>query len=99
MTKHSCCHGVYRAHAWRPSRCSFKATVEVSGKWYCGVHDPAKKVAKEEARAAAWKYKQKMERPRWFANEMADVLRKIAVGHNDPRALAHAILAKIDKDD
>lgn len=51
-----CCVKVYPKERWgsfHPHPCAFKAKVEADGKWYCGVHYPAKVKAKDAARAAA----------------------------------------------
>lgn len=44
-----CCKNVYRTGGpWGGSSCSVPAKVNVDGKWYCHIHDPAK-VAKRRA--------------------------------------------------
>lgn len=97
-----CCRRVFSSGSFRGHLCTKPATVERDGKFYCRTHDP-----EEEAKRHA-KRSKKMEEE-WAAQRAAIAERKrveglhaaclatvraIALGHDDPRALAHDVLAK-----
>lgn len=48
IKKHQCCKRVYSNNTWH----------ERDGKWYCGIHDPVKIKAKDDARQAEEREKQ-----------------------------------------
>jgi hypothetical protein len=67
-----CCASVYRPHSFRPGRCEKKATVEVDGKPYCGLHDPAKVQARRDANLTAFNAKFDLRQARWRIEREAD---------------------------
>jgi uncharacterized Zn finger protein (UPF0148 family) len=51
----TCCALVRAGSQWHRIACGKTAKVEHEGKWYCGIHDPVKKAAKDKEREAKWK--------------------------------------------
>ncbi len=47
-----CCFDVGKGY--HVTLCANPGKVQVDGKWYCGVHDPIKKAAKQAATNAKW---------------------------------------------
>ena len=97
-----CCADVRDQGTW-PSyhKCGNKGKVQVDGKWYCGIHDPAK-IAERDARHKA-KYDAEMDKWRkerrafhCFDELVAVIEDGINRGIFDDRwlAKANAILAK-----
>jgi hypothetical protein len=68
---------------------------------YCGTHDPVAVAAKKAARDAKWranwvadqKRADDLRAERLLKDAALEAIRKIAAGHNDPRALALEVLA------
>ena len=54
--KHICYESVYDGFSTYP--CGRKAKVCVDGKWYCGIHDPARAEARREKSRKRWEEKQ-----------------------------------------
>ncbi len=66
---------------------------------FCTIHDPVKVAEKRKAAQERWdreaeRHKQAHARNKDRPAEYVEVLREIAAGHNDPRALAAEVLAK-----
>ena len=89
-------------------QCSRKAVISrvVDGEEYgfCKQHDPVVTQAKLAAREAAWRAKwdeldrrgEIRKRLEAATNDCIDALRQIAAGHNDARALAAEVIARLD---
>ena len=65
--------------------CGRPGKIEFDGKWYCGVHDPIKQTAKQDAK---WRARQSMEAT--LAQESAEQARKLALWPEIVAALEHA---------
>lgn len=50
----SCSKRVYDARGFHAHQCCKKPVIEVDGKWFCKIHDPAYVEAKKDARYASW---------------------------------------------
>lgn len=92
-----------RVHSgWRVHQCARNGVVEHDGKFYCRQHDPVAVRQRDDARRAAWAAERNVEeaqrkeaaRIAALRVDAAAALRKIAAGHNDPKALAIKVLAK-----
>ena len=96
-----CTARVYRTGEYRSAQCSNKATKDpdAEGKpTKCGTHsDEATarrdKKSKERLEKAMLNYRQRDERQK-LEREAPAIIRQIAEGHNDPRSLCAAWLAK-----
>lgn len=83
-------------------QCARNGVVERDGKFYCRQHDPVAVRQREDDRRAKWRGEWATEvAARKEADRLAALhadalaaIREIAAGHNDPRALAAATLAK-----
>lgn len=63
---------------------------------YCKTHDPAAVKARRAAAQARWNAQFNRDRVQWHGDTFLDALRKIAAGHNDPRALAQEVIEKFE---
>lgn len=92
-----CCKEVWRSGTWRPGRCSKPGKIEREGKFYCSVHDPVARSARNAERDARWAAEREAsDRAYRFKNECMDAIRAIAAGHNDPRELAQSIMDRAE---
>ena len=90
------------ASGLRSHRCTRNGVVERDGKFYCKKHDPVAVRQRDDARRVAWAAERNVEeaqrkeaaRIAALRVDAAAALRKIAAGHNDPKALAVEVLAK-----
>jgi len=71
--KIKCCKQVYPAGMRfpRPRQCSVNASVERDGKWYCGTHDPVKKLAKDIERQKKYDLESARRRKEWVLKSAA----------------------------
>ena len=87
---------------FRSHRCTRNGVVERDGKFYCKKHDPVAVRQRDDAMRVAWAAERNVEeaqrkeaaRIAALRVDAAAALRKIAAGHNDPKALAVEVLAK-----
>lgn len=91
-----CCAVVMRGFI--PSQCSRKRGHGPYGA-YCKQHDPEAIAARREAQQAKFKAEREHNARVWFyrahGQECYNTLKRIADGHNDPRALAQEVLDRI----
>lgn len=87
-------------------QCTRRPVIHYGALGYCRQHDPDAVLKARDARQAEsearWaEYKRKVN-ARQAADKLRedalDAIRQIAAGHNDPRALAHAVLAQEPKE-
>lgn len=77
------------------TQCARRKTVEVDGIGYCKQHSPGEVAKRRQAQQDKYEAERQISERRYVRpNEYRDALREIAAGHNDPRALAEAVLAK-----
>ena len=99
--KHRCAGRVWHDGSFYSSACMNNGKHEHGGKWWCKVHHPPTVKVKREERERKWDEKHQAEQAqrereqalRNMKNAALDACRKIAAGHNDPRALAQEVLA------
>ena len=100
-----CCHEYYNSMDIIRAGgllCRKPAKVMHDGKYYCGIHDPVKRAAKQEKRREEWRAAHAAEaadraRQRaveFFRMDCAAAIRKIAEGCADPQAEALAVMLK-----
>lgn len=97
-----CAHRVFTDHDWRSHQCSRKRGYGPE-QAYCKQHSPEAKAARKAKSDA----KYEAERQRWARKEAAEKARTAALaaciaiveGHNDPRALAAAVIAMLPEDE
>jgi hypothetical protein len=91
-----CREEVYLREGWgRFAQCARKKAVEVGGIGYCKQHSPeALEKRKEQSRARMARDLEQIERQHRRPYEYMETLQQIDAGHNDPRALAAAVLEK-----
>lgn len=100
-----CCAAIHNDYGVGFHQCWKKWKVYRAGHRFCSTHDPVAVKTKRDARSAVWEAKYaemtrlaKLQSDRnIFANACIKIVREIAAGHNDPRALAVEIL-KTDPD-
>jgi hypothetical protein len=91
-----CCALVFPSDGgFAPYQCTRKAAHGPEGA-YCKMHDPAAIEARKKAAQAKWDAVARLERPKLYAMDMLDVLKRIAAGHNDPQRIANEIVSKIE---
>lgn len=87
---------------WTRYQCRKRAKMMHEGKYYCGIHDPAKRAAKRAECDKKWKTQWDEEKNK-LAVEKAqkaafpkflDAIQKIAAGHNDARKLCEKVLSE-----
>ena len=94
-----CCEMVYSGgYSTNRYLCSVNATRQRNGKWYCGIHDPIQKEARDKARKEKWDAECKAKRDGWVrekrraeAGEMAIDMCKWML-ENNPSAVNHSYL-------
>lgn len=98
-----CCASVHNGGGSVTFRqCSRTPKVWHGSLGYCTQHDPVKVLEGRQARDREWASSQAMKKAeaqraddlRRFREACADAVRKIAEGHNDPRALCQELLAE-----
>lgn len=81
-------------------QCAKSVVIRYGRLGYCKTHDPAAVLARRAARDAKWEIAQLANSRKWaterLGHDAIGVLRKIAAGHNDPRALAQELLEPFD---
>lgn len=82
--KERCEARVYRSEDARGARCSKRAKVEVDGKSYCAVHDPARADAKRAARERLNDAKWNVLGANWQVEKAEKELLAWALGHIEP---------------
>jgi hypothetical protein len=89
------------ADVWRTKyeQCGKRGAHEHEGKFYCKTHHPPTVATKREKTAQKWRagWDAKAQTAARF-NAALDACRQIAAGHNDPRALAAAVVAMPPKE-
>ena len=94
----TCCKKINAGGSiWPPTyrACGKTAKFERDGKWYCGIHDPAAREAKNLAKTAAWHAEwDAKDNRRKFVEACEQAIRDIAAGADEPSAIAVAILSK-----
>lgn len=63
---------------------------------YCKIHDPDAVKARQAKQHSEYVTKHNKRREEWYGPEFLAALRKIAAGHNDPRALAAEVIATFE---
>lgn len=66
---------------------------------YCTSHNPEAAKRRDEERSRKHAEETKRLRYQWSGRQFYEVLKQIAEGHNDPRALARETLKKFHRDD
>lgn len=93
-----CAEPVRTKERWsREHQCERKPGYGPDG-LYCRQHDPDAVKRRDEERNKKYREQTERERPKWYATEMLEIIRKIAEGHNDPAALCRAFIRKFDKE-
>jgi hypothetical protein len=80
-TKPQCCTLIYRD--WHHYKCTRKATIEVSGKSYCGIHNPETVARRKEKQQQRWAeqnkaYTEKIERTA-YDKSMGEICREYGI--------------------
>lgn len=70
-----CSASVWQGHSWSSTPCCRPAKVEVDGKFYCGIHDPAKTAKRNAIRNA----KSRLQSLSWDASDLRKKLADWAV--------------------
>jgi hypothetical protein len=101
--KHHCAGQIRRDGAFGRSlyeQCGKRGAHECEGKFYCKTHHPPTIAAKREASFQKWRADRnaKAQTAARLAAAL-DACRQIAAGHNDPRALAAAVVAMPPQED
>lgn len=91
-----CCEEVWSRERWsRHSQCSRPRGHGPDGA-YCKQHDPAIVEARQKAVEIAGNKRHRNDMMRAFGSSFLAILRQIADGHNDPRAIASEAVRRFD---
>ena len=91
-----CCVAVWRDKLSKGSQCN-RPRGYGPDEAYCKQHDPAAKEARNKKSEAVWNERYNKERYSIHGRNFFDALKKIADGHNDPRALAKEVIKEFMK--
>lgn len=85
-----CAAAVYYPGSWRSARCNKPGKFEEDGKWYCGIHNPAKIRARKAANQAKWDGEWNRKVIGWRLEEALKAIGRAALTGPVPEALIEA---------
>ena len=90
-----CCEEINDGN-WNWTQCSRKRGFG-EHEAYCRQHDPVAVSKRDEEAQRLHRESAEAERPKFYGTKFLKVLREIAAGHNDARALAQAAIDEFDR--
>jgi hypothetical protein len=70
--RHTCEKNVWGGYTTH--KCMKTAKMQHKGVWYCGIHDPVQKAAKDAAREAKWQVEWAADKAKWAHSEARNAL-------------------------